>query len=219
MNVEQVERIFRAVNCDNRLNLLAERYAIRKLEQEPSTHDIDGVSYIRVNSTIQAPIMQAVEDFLKRGMDDRAATCRKQAAALEAALSVMVSKTGIRETEFNHFASCMAHNWQGGSGAQQAKQALWAMQEMAASFRLEADTYEQAHINNTFFYCLGRRFKGASLPLPSATEACKAYSCVIEAIRKESPALLDGMKTDYDATGERGSEIRRLMQSGYNVGG
>ena len=219
MNVEQVERIFRAVNCDNRIDHLAERYAVRKLEQEPSTHDIDGVSYIRVRNTINAPIMRAVEDFLKRGMGDRAATCRKQAAALEAAVSVMVSKTGIRETEFNHFASCMAQNWQGGSGVQQAKQALWAMQEMAASFRREADTYEQAHINNTFFYCLGRRFKSAELPLPSATEAHKVFIVLVDAIRDESPAFLEDVKTDYDPTGERSSEIRRLMQSGYNAGG
>lgn len=32
MNVEQVERIFRTVNQDNRIHHLAERYATRKLQ-------------------------------------------------------------------------------------------------------------------------------------------------------------------------------------------
>ena len=217
MDVEQVERIFRAVNCDNRLDHVAERYAVRKLEQEPSTHDIDGVSYIRVSNTVRAPIVRAVEDFLKRGTKDQAAAWRDQAETLEKALALFVhDENGYGLTQF---ANLMAHNGQGGTGSSQAKQALWAMQEMAASFRRAADTHDMAEINNTFFYCLGRRFNEAGLPLPSATEAHTAFAVIVDAIREESPALLDGMKTDYDPTGEHGSEIRRLMQSGHKTGG
>ncbi|MBU2749879.1 hypothetical protein HER14_02565 [Acidithiobacillus thiooxidans] len=216
MDIGQMERIFRAVNRDNRLDHLAERYAVRKLEQEPSTHDIDGVSYIRVRNTINAPIMQAVEDFLKRGTKDQAAAWRDQAETLEKALALFVrDENGYG---FTQFTNLMTHNWQGGSGERQAKHALWAMQEMAASFRRAADTHDMAEINNTFFYCLGRRFNEAGLPLPSASEAHTAFAVIVDAIHEESPALLDGMKTDYSPK-ESSSEIRRLMNSGYKAGG
>lgn len=217
MDIEQVERIFRAVNQDNRIHHLAERYATRKLEQEPSTHDIDGVSYIRVRPEIIAPIMRAVEDFLKRGTKPQAAAWRERAETLEKALALLMrDENGYG---FTQFANLMTHNWQGGPGIDQAKHALWAMKEMSDSFRRVADTHEQAEANYTLFYCLGRRFKDAELPLPSAFEAHKVFIVLVDAIRDESPALLGGVKTDYDPTGERSSEIRRLMQSGYNAGG
>ncbi len=217
MDVGQIERIFRAVNHDGRIHHVAERYAIRKLSAEPSTHERDGITYIRLRPEINAPIMQTVEDFLKRGTKDQAAAYREQAETLEKALTMfMCDENG---NGFTQFSRLMAHNWQGGSGEQQAKHALWAMQEMAASFRRAADTHVTAEINNTFFYCLGRRFREASLPRPSAKEAHDIFVVVVDAIRNESPALLAGVKHDYDPTGEFSSEIRRLMQSGYKAGG
>ena len=217
METDQIVRIFKAVNHDNRIDHMIERYAVRRLKQEPSTHDIDGVSYIRVRNTIRAPVMWALEDFLKRGTKDQAAAYREQAETLEKALTMfMCDENG---NGFTQFSRLMAHNWQGGSGEQQAKHALWAMQEMAASFRRAADTHVTAEINNTFFYCLGRRFREASLPRPSAKEAHDIFVVVVDAIRNESPALLAGVKHDYDPTGEFSSEIRRLMQSGYKAGG
>jgi len=216
MDTGQIERIFHAVNHDNRIDHTIERYAVRKLKQEPSTHDIDGVSYIRTRNTIRAPVMWALEDFLKRGTKDQAAAWRDQAETLEKALALFVrDENGYG---FTQFTNLMTHNWQGGSGERQAKHALWAMQEMAASFRRAADTHDMAEINNTFFYCLGRRFNEAGLPLPSASEAHTAFAVIVDAIHEESPALLDGMKTDYSPK-ESSSEIRRLMQSGHNAGG
>jgi hypothetical protein len=216
MDVEQITRIFRAVNCNNRIDHTIERYAVRRLKQEPSAHDIDGVLHIRVSNTIRPPVMQAVEDFLKRGTKDQAAAWRDQAETLEKALALfMRDENGYG---FTQFANLMTHNWQGGSGEQQAKHALRAMEYMADSFRRAADTHDMAEINNTFFYCLGRRFKESSLPLPSATEAHSLFVVVVDAIRNESPALLVGMKTDY-APNESSSEIRRLMQNGYKAGG
>ena len=216
MDTGQFERIFRAVNQDNRIVHLAELYATRKLEQEPSTHDIDGVSYIRVRPEIIAPIMRAVQDFLKRGTKTQAAEWREQAETLEKAIALFTrDEDGYG---FTQLANLLTHNWQGGPGSDQAKHALWAMKEMAGSFRQVAETHEQAAANNTFFYCLGRRFREADLPLPSATQAHTVFTVLVEAIRAEDPCLLDGMKTDYDPTGEQSSEIRRLMQSGYKAG-
>lgn len=216
MDTGQFERIFRAVNQDNRIDHQAERYATRKLGQESSAHDIDGVSYIRVRPEIIAPIMRAVQDFLKRGTKPQAAAWRERAETLEKALALfMRDENGYG---FTQFANLLAHNWQGGPGIDQAKHALRAMKEMSDSFRRAADTHEQAEANNTFFYCLGRRFREADLPLPSATEAHTVFTVLVEAISAEDPCLLDGMKTDYDPTGEQSSEIRRLMQSGYKAG-
>ena len=214
METDQIVRIFEAVNHDNRIDHTIERYAVRKLKQEPSTHDIDGVSYIRVRNTIRAPVMWALEDFLKRGTKDQAAAYREQAETLEKAVALLADDESLRS-----LAALMAHNWQGGTGSSQAKWALGCMQAIAQGRRALADTYEVAEINNTFFYCLGRRFKKeGNLPLPSAREAHGIFGVVVDALRNESPALLDGMKTDYSPD-ESSSEIRRLMHSGYNAGG
>ncbi|MBU2720423.1 hypothetical protein HF563_13830 [Acidithiobacillus ferridurans] len=213
MDTGQIERIFLAVNRDNRIDHTIERYAVRKLEQEPSTHDIGGVPYIRPRNTIRAVVMWALEDFLKRGTKAQAAAYREQAETLEKAVALLADDESLRS-----LAALMAHNWQGGTGSSQAKWALGCMQAMAQGRRALADTYEVAEINNTFFYCLGRRFNEAGLPLPSASEAHTAFAVIVDAIHEESPALLDGMKTDYSPK-ESSSEIRRLMNSGYKAWG
>ena len=204
MDDDQICRIFHTANHDVRIDHTIEHYAIRKW-------------HIRPRPEIRAPVMWAIEDFLKRGNKAQAATYRDQAETLEKAVALLADD---KVNGFQSFAALMAHNRQGGTGSSQAKHALSAMQAMAQGWRALADTHEIAAVNNTFFYCLGSRFKReGDLPLPSATEAHSIFTVIVDAISNESPALLNGTKTDYDPTGERGSEVRRLMRSGYNSGG
>lgn len=203
MHLEQVFRIFETVNHDRRIDDIIELYRVRKLgatSSQLTLHDL------------RTPIMWALEDFLKRGGKPEAARYRDEADILDRAVAILA------DNEMHHFRafSCfMAHNRQGGSGDTQAKQALSAMQTVADGLRGFAETYGKAEINNTFFYCLGRRFKQSNLPRPSASLAYELFKIVTEAMEAESPDLLDGITTDYDPNGERGSQIRRLLQAGY----
>lgn len=217
MDAGQADRIFRAVNHDSRIDHTIERYATRKLKEPSSEHEMDGVIHITPRHEIRGPVMRALEDFLKRGTKDQAAACRKQAETLEKA------RAALADDEFHHFPSLPAmmasHNPMGGTGSSQANQVLWALQVIAEQWRALAGTYEVAAVNNTFFYCLGRRFKKeGDLPLFSAKEAHNIFVVVVDAMRNESPALLGDIKTDY-CPKESSSEIRRLMQSGHNAGG
>jgi len=203
MHLEQVFRIFGNVNNDPRIDNIVELYRGRKL---------DATSSQLTREYLRMPFMRALDDFLKRGGKLEAARYRDEADILDRAVAILAD---IEMRHFGTFSCLMAHNWQGGSGETQAKQALWAMRTVADGLRDFAETYGKAEINNTYFYCLGRRFKQSDLPLPSASLAYKAFKIVTEAMEAESPDLLDGITTDYDPNGERGSQIRRLMQAGY----
>lgn len=226
MDAGQIGRIFNAVNHDIRIDQTIERYAARKLKFKQAHSEIekDGEGYSATLCDIRALVMWALEDFLKRGTKGQANAYREQSKTLKKAAALLKDVN-----DFHHypaFAAMMTHySAQGGPASGLPNQVLATMQSMAQSLEALATTHEAAEINNTFFYCLGRRFKKeCGLPLPSANEAYSLFVVVVDAIRNESPALLDGMKTDYDVDARTlritsGSEIRRLMKSGYSARG
>lgn len=210
MNAQQRNLIFSAVLHANAIDAIAAEYIKTKL---------------RINVTpaqrtmIASEFRHACMDFLRRDTRDVGAEYREQAETLERAL-------GILQADPDHFASLM----NSGDGGACRRRALESIAQVAADFQRMASMHERDARNKTFFYMLGRRWTGAKqddaeLPLPSARQALGVYQVLLAAIEAESPALLQGMKTNYSADAEGAeansgaSEIRHLMKAGRSAGG
>ena len=200
INPDQIKEIFRAMNHDPIMDKTVARYSKRnKIPQSPS---------------IRAAFMWAVLDFLVRSEKDQAAAYRDDAETLENALALF--KRDENENGSTMFSRLMVGNGEGGSGIQKAGHALWAIQQMAVSFRYAANTHLKIlRSNTTFFYCIGLRLTAeAKLPKPSPGEALLIFNVLVDKIKEVAPSFLEDVKTAYHTNEGDGSEIRRLIKAG-----
>jgi len=183
----------------------AEDYCRKKLpaESAPSPVDDNGIHTGTLQTIITSMFIHAAQDFLSRNSEPAASVYTKQADALEAAVNV-VDMDGRR-----YYTSLMGVDNVAG------ERALRVLSQMAHRYREIARDLKLDKKNKTFFYCLGRRCKLAGRPLPTAAQANAVFMVLVDQISSVAPGYLDGVKTGYD-TKDGGSEIRRLMKSGYD---
>lgn len=104
------------------------------------------------------------------------------------------------------FLSLMA----AGNGTACARRAVEAIAHMAAGLHRAALEYKRDNQHIAFFYMIGRRFKRAKGPMPSAGQAIAAYDAMVSAVRAECPKV---QFKDY-APKDHGSAVRRAMKRG-----
>lgn len=205
MNKDLREQIFQTILHDKRFETIAAEFIEHKQKL--------GIEATPMQRTMIAnAFRQACLAFLSKDTGADAERYRADADTLDSALCILQA-----DAEF--FRGMMAMRDCDACG----RVALAAIEHMAGTYRAMAETHARDARNKTFFYMLGRLWAGAThagdaLPLPTARQALAVYQVLVDAIRAESPALLQGMKTDYDAN-DGAAEIRRLMKSGRAAGG
>jgi len=208
---ERTKNVFKIINGDLRIDVISERYLVRKhIQNTPHTR-----------TTIAALFRHACLDFLRHGHKNGADSYRQRAEILEQALGVL-GITGrltgafvldkMKSSEFEaldkHFISLMSS----GDGGACSIRAVTALAQMAMDLRRTATSYERHSGNVAFFFMLGSRFSEARQAIPSAGEAVDVYRLLVEAISSVDSGGAARL-ADQDAR-TNGSAIRTAMRAG-----
>ena len=214
MKENYISDVFKIINHDNRISLIAGRYLVRKkISVTPAS-----------SNEIAMIFRRACLDFLRHGDGEAAQIHRQRAEALECALGVLGVKnrlTGnyvldkMSRADFEkldrHFLSLMSSV----DGVACSIRAVTALAQMAMDLRRTAMLYERYSGNRGFFFMLGRRFREAKQEIPSAGEAVQGYNLMVEAMTAiDRDATLD-LPIWYANTS--GSQIRKSMTDGGKV--
>lgn len=206
----QADAAARRIIEDRKFDQIAGEYICRKLRQSITPS---------LRTSVAQTFRHACLDFLRRGAVATAAEYRHQAEALERALEVLVLRRGLLAGEFvigqltpsdaealnMDFADLMAS----GDGGACARRAVEVIAQMAIDLRRVALEHERDDSHIAFFYMIGRHFKHAGWPLPSASQAIAAYEALTAAVQAECPQATMTVYTAAD-----GSAVRRAMKRG-----
>jgi hypothetical protein len=185
-----------------RVHAIAARYTKRRLPEGDTQN---------TQARIASLFGHACRDFLIRDSAERAEQYRDDAAALEKALRV------LRRDDRRYFDSLMADGVTvdapvGEPGpvrivSRCGNRAVAAIEEMAKRFHEIAQDYDKDTRHNVFYYCLGRVFAAANVPVPAPANAEAALLLLIEAM--EGVVSISGLET-----GHTSQAIRRRLKAG-----
>lgn len=138
----------------------------------------------------------AAIDYLNRGDAERASELLKDAASVEAALRVLQKHDAMFKSHAQ-LLNCGAFGK--------------SLKSFADALRRGAAALKKYPKNRGFFYCLGGRFMGETLP--TAEEAVEVHNAFVEAVRTVAPDEVPGASYGLP---EDGATIRTAMKIGQD---
>jgi len=197
VNTTELEKIMRKINGPSYRDIydVAERYVKKR-------HPGQGETMRPLQTRVASLFIHAMQDFLSRDSKSEAEAYERDADTLDAAMKI-AARDGM-------FTSRMI------SRGQSDESAIWALSDMASSFRNYAKVLARDKKNKTFFYCLGRRFGLADIEqLPTPKQADNAYLLLMSILRAIVPKRHKEIeKKDY-STPDDLKEVRSMMCSGF----